>query len=200
MAEQIIEQNGNAVQQTLTSTTPAVLVHPRQQAEPVAIDYDKIAKIVEGKQTVTEDSVLKGYFKQQGLTGDEMAQAIKAFKEEKASKVPDVDALNAQIAEANDRALKAEIKMQAMTMAGELGVSATKMPYLLKMADLSQVDAEGKVDEDKLKEALSDVLKDLPELKATAEQAHGFKVGSDGQTQPKDNTDELARIFGVKKG
>lgn len=199
MAEQIIEQGGTAPQTQTGAVVPQTQTAP-QPAEPVAIDYDKIAKIVEGKQTVTEDSVLKGYFKQQGLTGDEMAQAIKAFKEEKASKVPDVDALNAQIAEANDRALKAEIKMQAMTMAGELGVSASKMPYLLKMADLSQVDADGVVNEDKLKEALGEVLKDLPELKATAEQAHGFKVGSDGQTQPKDNTDELARIFGVKKG
>ena len=199
MAEQIIEQGGTVPQTQTGAVVPQTQTAP-QPAEPVAIDYDKIAKIVEGKQTVTEDSVLKGYFKQQGLTGDEMAQAIKAFKEEKASKVPDVDALNAQIAEANDRALKAEIKMQAMTMAGELGVSASKMPYLLKMADLSQVDADGVVDEDKLKEALGEVLKDLPELQATAEQAHGFKVGSDGQSQPKDNADELARIFGVKKG
>ena len=31
-------------------------------------DYDKLASLIAGKQTVTEESVLKGYFKQQGLS------------------------------------------------------------------------------------------------------------------------------------
>ena len=49
------------------------------------IDYDKIADILDGRQKANEDSVLKGYFKQQGLTGDEVAAAIKAFKDQKAA-------------------------------------------------------------------------------------------------------------------
>ena len=55
-----------------------------------AIDYEKIASIVEGKQKVAEDTVLKNYFKNQGLTGEEMAQAISSFKSQKASAQPDV--------------------------------------------------------------------------------------------------------------
>lgn len=35
-----------------------------------AFDYEKLASLVAGKQTVTEESVLKGYFKQQGLSQD----------------------------------------------------------------------------------------------------------------------------------
>ena len=31
-------------------------------------DYDKLVSLIAGKQTVTEESVLKGYFKQQGLS------------------------------------------------------------------------------------------------------------------------------------
>ena len=41
------------------------------------IDYEKLAQIVTGKQQATEDSVLKGYFKQQGLRQEEMTQATK---------------------------------------------------------------------------------------------------------------------------
>lgn len=166
--------------------------------QPTQIDYDKIASILDGKQRATEDSVIKGYFKQQGLSEDEMKQAINTFKEEKAKRTPNIDALNQQIADANTRATNAEIKLQAMTMAGELGVPANKMPYLLKMADLSNVVKDGNISEEKLKENLANVLKDVPELKATAENTTGFKVGADGGQKPNTSNEELARIFGVK--
>ena len=171
------------------------------QAQPtqVSIDYDKIASIVEGKQRVAEDTVLKGYFKQQGMSEDDMKSAIDMFKKEKASKMPDIDGLNRQIAEANARAIQAETKMQAMAMAGELGVAPSKMPYLLKMADLSNVVKDGSISEDALKESLNNVLKDLPELKTkTEETTFGFKVGADGGQKANTNNEELARIFGVK--
>ena len=127
-----------------------------------------------------------------------MKQAITTFKEEKAKRTPDINALNQQIADANTRAVNAEIKLQAMSMAGELGVSASKMPYLLKMADLSNVVDNGNISEDKLKENLSNVLKDVPELKTSVEATNGFKVGADGGQKPNTSNEELARIFGVK--
>ena len=46
-------------QQTQQETT--------QQTTP-EFDYDKLASLIAGKQTVTEDTVLKSYFKQQGLS------------------------------------------------------------------------------------------------------------------------------------
>lgn len=174
---------------------------PTQQAPQQAptIDYDKLASIIDGKQKATEDSVIKGYLKQQGLSEDEMKQAISTFKEEKAKRTPNIDALNQQIADANARALKAEMQMQAMTMAGELGVTATKIPYLLKMADMADVVADGKISEEKLKESLTKVLADLPELKAKGDDnPMGFKVGADGGQKANTSNEELARIFGVK--
>lgn len=165
----------------------------------VSIDYDKLAGILEGKQKATEESVIKGYFKQQGLSEDEMKQAVEKFKTEKAQRTPNIDALNKQIADANARAIKAETNMQAMAMASELGVSAAKMPYLLKLADLSEVVKDGTINEEKLKESLNNVLKDLPELKTKSEETNlGFKVGADGGQKANTNNDELARIFGVK--
>ena len=60
-----------------------------QPKEPT-FDYEKLASLITGKQTVAEDTVLKSYFKQQGLSEDEMKQAISSFKEQKAKNTPDV--------------------------------------------------------------------------------------------------------------
>ena len=56
---------------------------PEGQSVP-AFDYDKLANLIAGKQSVTEESVLKGYFKQQGLSKEQMEQAITAFKQQQA--------------------------------------------------------------------------------------------------------------------
>lgn len=176
------------------------------QAQPtVEIDYDKIASLVEGKQKVAEEQVLKGYFKQQGLSAEEMASAIDMFKKDRASKVPDIDALkgqisekDTQIAEANNRWLEAETTLQAYRIAPELGVDPTALPYVLKMADRSAVIKDGSVDTDALKEAINKVLTDLPQLKADPEaNTKGFKIGADNEQKATSN-DDLARIFGVK--
>lgn len=176
--------------------------------ESPAIDYDKIASIIEGKTRATEESVLKGYFKEQGLTGDEMKSAIEMFKKDKASREPDINALNKQIedgkgliAQAEKRALMAETRVEAMTMASELGVDQKTVPYILKMADLSNVVKEGQIDLDALKESLNNVLKDVPQLKMSAEEkGNGFKIGADTNNQTANNDEQLARIFGVRKG
>lgn len=57
-----------------------------QQTQPFEFDYEKLASIVNGKQSVTEDTVLKNYFKQQGLSQEEATQAMQQFKEQKAKK------------------------------------------------------------------------------------------------------------------
>lgn len=64
-----------------------------------AIDYEKLAQIIAGKQSATEDSVIRGYLKQQGLSKDEMDAAVSAFKEAKAKNDPakKVEALQAEV-------------------------------------------------------------------------------------------------------
>ena len=52
------------------SPTPAP--NPTPTPAPVEIDYDKLAQLISGKQAATEDSLLKGYFKQQGLSQEEI--------------------------------------------------------------------------------------------------------------------------------
>lgn len=188
-------------------TEENTITNPQPTPAQPEIDYEKIASILDGKQKATEESVLKGYFKEQGLTGDEMKSAIEMFKKDKASREPDINALNQQIADgkselekANHRALIAETQVQAMTMASELGVEQKTIPYLLKMADLSSVIKDGEISQDKLKESLNNVLNDIPQLKVQVEDTtHGFRIGADTGGQQSGNEDQLAQIFGVAK-
>ena len=78
-----------------------------QNATPPSFDYEKLAGIIQGKQNVAEDTVLKNYFKQQGLSQADAEAAIAAFKQQKADSQPNVEAMQAQLnaAQAESRRL-----------------------------------------------------------------------------------------------
>ena len=127
--------------------------------EQFQIDYEKIANIIAGKQSATEESVLKGYFKQQGLTKEQMEQAIAVYKQQQAASQPDIKEMQNQIADAQKQnatmqaeVLKAQVQSAATMTAVTLGIDAKTIPYVLKMADFSQVTGQdGKINEEALK-------------------------------------------------
>ena len=61
------------------------------------IDYDKIQQMLNGTLAAKEDTALKAYFKQQGLSQEELEQAVATFKQQKAANQPDVTALKSEI-------------------------------------------------------------------------------------------------------
>lgn len=163
------------------------------QVQTPQFDYQKLADLINGKQSVTEDTVLKNYFKQQGLSQDEATQAIAAFKEQKAKKQPNVEALQQQTTQAQQQAQQALIERDAYKLSGELGIDLKTMDYVLKLADTSAVvGTDGKIDQEKLKGALNKVLEDVPQLKPQSEvQQNGFRqigVGNTQQTQQQNQT------------
>ena len=151
----------------------------QQNAAP-QIDYGKIQQMLDGTLAAKEDTALKAYFKQQGLSQQEVEQAIATFKEQKAANQPNVEVLKQQAATA---AVEARQAQQAATMAAVgLGISVTAIPYVLKMADFSQaVGQDGKISNEKLTEALNKVLEDIPALKPQETDTTGFlHVGTGG--------------------
>ncbi|MEY8357113.1 hypothetical protein AALB39_27735 [Lachnospiraceae bacterium 54-53] len=182
-----------------TGGSPAPQTGTAQQTAAPAIDYEKIAQLVSGKQTATEDSVLKGYFKQQGLSQEEMSQAIAAFKQQKAASQPDVNAIQGQLAQAQAAAQQAMIENAATMAAISLGLDAKTIPYVLKMADLTQVmGQDGKINDDAMKNALNKVLEDVPALKPQTSQASGFvQVGAGGSGQQPATDKALEKAFGL---
>lgn len=163
-----------------------------QQDQQPVFDYDKLANIISGKQTVTEDTVLKSYFKQQGLSQEEANQAMQAFKVEKAKNQPDVTAIQTQLTQAQALAEKAEIERLATVEAVGLGIDVKTLPYVLKMADLSNVKGQdGKVNQETIKNALNKVLEDVPQLKPTTATSQGFQIGG-GASGQGNKADEAA--------
>lgn len=173
-----------------------------QGGTPPAIDYDKLANIIAGKQNVTEDKVLNGYFKQQGLSKEEIEQAVATFKAQKKANEPDVNALQTQAANAAKIAAQANMEKEGILLGLEMGLDAKTMPYILKMADtIEAIKEDGTIDTDKLKEAINQVLSDIPALKPNKETAHGFQqMGSGGGSEEGGKAASIiAGIFGNAK-
>lgn len=191
------EPAGNGTQPNTGSQEPQGQSAAAQQAP--QFDYDKLASLIAGKQTVTEETVLKGYFKQQGLSKEQMEQAIAAFKEQQAANTPDVNAIQAQLTQAQAAAQKAIVESAATMAAVGMGIDAKTIPYVLKMADLSQATGQdGKISDETLKNALNKVLEDVPALKPQASGSTGFvQVGASGTGQQGANDDALKKAFGL---
>ncbi len=172
-----------------------------QSGSQPSFDYEKLASLIAGKTSVTEDTVLKSYFKQQGLSQEEMAQAIQAFKTQKAASQPDVGALQSQAAQAQAAARQAQVENAAILAAVGLGIDAKTIPYLIKMTDLSQVvGQDGKVSDEAVTNALKKTLEDVPGLRPQAAGQGGFiQVGAaaSGNQQQTDDA-ALKAAFGLK--
>ena len=181
------ETNQNQGQQTQQAAGTAQAQTPtaqqnqsNQQGAAPAIDYGKIQQMLDGTLAAKEDTALKAYFKQQGLSQQEVEQAIAAFKQQKAANTRDAGAMQTQLTQAQEAAKQAQIQNAAILAAVSLGIDAKTIPYILKMADLSQaVGQDGKVNEENLKAALNKVLENVPGLKPQAAGTTGFvQVGA----------------------
>lgn len=172
----------------------------KQGSAPFEFDYEKLAQIVNGKQSVAEDTVVKNYFKQQGLSPDEMTEAINSYKSQKKERTPDVESIQTQASDALSRALKSEAQYQAVLMAPELGVDVQAVPFLVKALGVETVIANGEVNKEALKSGLEEIISAMPQLKQTQEKKGGFqKVGADPNQNAQSADDaELERAFGVK--
>lgn len=156
-----------------------------QQQQAPTIDYDKIQQMLNGTLAAKEETALKAYFKQQGLSQEEAETAMAEFKKQKAAQQPDVAKLQGDVQAAQNVALNAQIENKALLMHSELGIDLQTMPYVLKLADLKDVIVDGAINDEKLKEALNAVLEAVPQFKkAQEQQTQGFRqVGAAQQQQ-----------------
>lgn len=171
-----------------------------QQAATPQVDYAKIQQMLDGTLAAKEDTALKAYFKQQGLSQEEAEQAMATFKAEKAKNQPDVGAIQTQLTQAQAMAQQAQIKSVATLAAVTLGIETKTIPYVLKLADLSQaVGQDGKISDEAVTNALKKVLEDVPALKPQAAGATGFiQVGAaSGGSQQQATDDALKKAFGL---
>lgn len=174
---------------------------PQGQAAQPVVDYAKIQQMLEGTLAAKEDTALKAYFKQQGLSQQEAEQAMAAFKQQKAENQPDIAALQQQAVQAQALVQQAQLQNAATMTAVSLGIEAKTIPYIIKLADLSQaVGQDGKINDESLKTAINKVLEDVPAFKSQAESPTGFvQIGAASGQQQTTQDSRLSAIFGNKK-
>jgi hypothetical protein len=177
------------------------------------IDMAEAERIATEREERATRGALTSYFKQQGLSEEEVKQALEAYKarqaETKAAARNDLTQLQAQydalekekqaiMVQANQRLVRSEAMMQALSMQ----IRPDRIEHVIRLADLSAVgmDEHGQPDKAAISAALEAVVSTTPEFKATSgadeEGKPGFKIGaSDQQQQMKDA--ELAKIFKI---
>lgn len=104
--------------------------------------------------------------KKDQMTAEERAKAEKAEAETKAKQAQE---------RANNKIREVEAKAQAL----ELGVDPTKIKYLLKLADVNdiEVDDDGNADIEAIQKSLKAVLNDMPEFKGNTNARGGQEFG-----------------------
>ena len=151
------------------------------------VDYDRLQEMINTATAKKENAVIKDYFMQQGLSENELHQAITAFKQSKEQQANAQQNANAslqnEVAAAQKDAEQARIELAATQVAMTLGINAKTVQYVLKMADFSKAKGtDGKISEDNVKAAIEQVLKDVPALKPSTENNEGFQIGAGQQT------------------
>lgn len=169
------------------------------------IDYDKLAEVVSKRSAGTEDKVLQGYFKQQGLTPEQASEAMSQYKQAQATKQQEEEQRIQNMQQENEKLkaqiLDAQIDSKIAELSANLGVQADKVPFLNKLVDRSKATKEdGTLNDDNIKAAVETVLKAFPDFKSTT-QAGGFQQIGGGSQGAGGNgvDDQLDSIFGVKK-
>ena len=170
-----------------------------------SIDYEKIEAIIAKGTQQKESAILKSYFEQQGLSDEEMTQAINDFKTNRknAEKARETEfsTLKTENAQLKEQILKSNISSAAQQAALEMGVDTKNIPFVLKLADFDgAVSDKGEINADAVKNAVSKVLEDVPAFKQAKGEGKGFvQVGGKEQTADDEKAadERLRTAFGL---
>lgn len=198
MAEQNTNTQTNAQQQT----DPA-----GGQQQNTAPNYDEIFQKLDAILDKRSDGLAKSALKDNGIEDGEIAEIVKAYKEQKAAKATEqqtaLSDAQKQIADLQKQIADRAIDDAFSTAALEVGVDAKQLPYVARLASRDGVlGADGKPDAEKVKAAINKVLEDVPALKASANANKGFvPVGAktgEGAGSGEDSEKKLRSYFGLK--
>lgn len=196
------EQNTNT-QTTAPQADPA----GAQQQAAAAPNYDEIFSKLDAILDKRSEGLAKSALKDNGIDEGEIAEIVKAYKEQKQTKANEqataLSDAQKQIAELQKQISDRAIDDALSTAALDLGVDAKQLPYVARLAARDGIlGTDGKPDAEKVKAAINQVLEDVPALKASANANKGFvPVGAktgDGAGSGEDAEKKLRSYFGLK--
>ena len=185
-------QGGNSANNTQTSNDGKSV-----------IDYDKIQSMIDKGVQQKENAILKSYFEQQGMSEDEIKTAIGDYKSKKQTQAQaqagEVTKLQNANTELQARLTNELLSKQAFNDCLDLGVDKNTIPYVIKSADFKDaIDDKGEIKADKVREAVEQVLKDVPAFKGTSNDDKGIKFGVSGeQDDATEQENALRKAFGL---
>ena len=167
------------------------------------IDYDKIQSMIDKGVQQKENAILKSYFEQQGMSEDEIKSAIGDWKSKKQTQAQEQAGELTKLQNANtelqSRLTNELLSKQAFNDCLDLGVDKNTIPYVIKSADFKDaIDDKGEIKADKVREAVEQVLKDVPAFKGTSNDDKGIKFGVSGeQDDATEQENALRKAFGL---
>ena len=167
------------------------------------IDYDKIQSMIDKGVQQKENAILKSYFEQQGMSEDEIKSAIGDYKSKKQTQAQAQAGELAKLQNANtelqSRLTNELLSKQAFNDCLDLGVDKNTIPYVIKSADFKDaIDDKGEIKADKVREAVEQVLKDVPAFKGTSNDDKGIKFGVSGEhDDATEQENALRKAFGL---
>ena len=185
-------QGGNSANNTQTSNDGKSV-----------IDYDKIQSMIDKGVQQKENAILKSYFEQQGMSEDEIKTAIGDYKSKKQTQAQEQAGELTKLQNANtelqSRLTNELLSKQAFNDCLDLGVDKNTIPYVIKSADFKDaIDDKGEIKADKVREAVEQVLKDVPAFKGTSNDDKGIKFGVSGeQDDATEQENALRKAFGL---
>ena len=167
------------------------------------IAYDKIQSMIDKGVQQKENAILKSYFEQQGMSEDEIKTAIGDYKSKKQTQAQEQAGELTKLQNANmelqSRLTNELLSKQAFNDCLDLGVDKNTIPYVIKSADFKDaIDDKGEIKADKVREAVEQVLKDVPAFKGTSNDDKGIKFGVSGEhDDATEQENALRKAFGL---
>jgi len=194
--------------QQVTDTQTQTTHQPANATQTIDIDYNKVADAVEKRG----ESTLKGILKSQGLTGDQLDQAIIDFKAKQAqqteAEIQANKAMKLELETLRQEKLNNQIEKEVITLADGLTINNEKLPFLMKMIDKEKsIKEDGSIDTEALKTEIENVTKAFPDFieqnkDDVSKGMQVYKAGADGTkgTEAADTINALLnKAFGIKK-
>lgn len=203
------EQNPNTTTQTTTQaqgTQQAQQQTGQQTGAAASPNYDEIFSKLDAILDKRSEGLAKSALKDNGIEESEIADIVKAYREQKQTKANEqataLSDAQAQIAALTQQLADRAIDDAFSAAALDLGVDSKQLPYVARLASREGIlGADNKPDAEKAKAAISQVLEDVPALKASANANKGFvTVGAktgDGAASGEDDA-ALRGYFGLK--
>lgn len=160
----------------------------------------KLDEILEKAIKQKENAVLKSFYKEAGLTDDEIKEAIATYKETKKSKEPNFEELNTKISTYEKQLVQERVNNAATLELIKEGIKVEQAPYVLKLIDLNGVlNDKDEIDLEIIKERISKVFEVFPNLKETKEEVNGFKeIGETTEKKETNNiSDNIRKMMGL---